>query len=153
MAAEVVRAYKTDSPEETQAIAEALAREAVAGDIFALNGDLGVGKTVFAKGFARGLGIEEPITSPTFTILQEYDTGRLPLYHFDIYRIEDSGEMEETGLSEYLDGAGVCLIEWAERIADILPEGINYITIEKDASASPDRRIINVEKVTEAKQA
>ena len=139
-----IKIFETDAPEDTEHLAMSLAAKASPGDIFALNGDLGVGKTVFAKGFAKGLGIDEPITSPTFTILQEYETGRLPFYHFDVYRIEDPEEMEETGLSEYLDGDGVCLIEWAERISDILPEETNYITIEKDVDISVNRRKVTI---------
>ena len=121
-----------------------MAQRAVPGDVFCLDGDLGVGKTVFTAGFAKGLGIETPICSPTFTILQVYEEGRLPLYHFDVYRIADVDEMEEIGFDEYAFGSGVCLIEWGSRIADILPENTKYITIEKDLSKDLDYRVIQV---------
>ena len=103
-----------------------------------------VGKTVFTKGFARGLGIEEPVSSPTFTILQIYEEGRLPLYHFDVYRIEEPEEMEEVGFDDYIYGDGVCLIEWANRIEDILPEETIYVVIEKDLEKGMDYRKITV---------
>ena len=109
-----------------------------------LIGDLGVGKTVFTKGFAEGLGIEEPVSSPTFTILQIYEEGRLPLYHFDVYRIEEPEEMEEVGFDDYIYGDGVCLIEWANRIEEILPEETIYIVIEKDLEKGMDYRKITV---------
>lgn len=96
--------------------------EAQAGQVYCLNGDLGVGKTVFTQGFAAGLGIQEPVNSPTFTIVQEYDDGRLPLYHFDVYRLGDVDEMDEIGYEDYFYGEGICLIEWSERIREILPE-------------------------------
>ena len=123
-----------------------LAREAKSGEIFLLEGDLGVGKTVFAKGFARGLGVTEPITSPTFTIVQEYEGGRLPLYHFDAYRIEDAEEMYEIGCEGYFFGDGVCLIEWASRIMDVLPKNCCTIRIEKEMEKGFDYRRITIEK-------
>ena len=134
------------SPEETFAVGKRLAEAAAPGDILTLTGDLGVGKTVFVKGFAEGLGIAEPVTSPTFTILCEYKTGRIPLYHFDVYRIEDEDEMYAVGLDEYLSGDGVCLIEWAERIEDLLPREVKKITIEKDLSKDLDYRKITIEE-------
>jgi tRNA threonylcarbamoyladenosine biosynthesis protein TsaE len=103
-----------------------------------------VGKTVFTKGFAEGLGIDEPVSSPTFTILQIYEEGRLPLYHFDVYRIEEPEEMEEVGFDEYVYGDGVCLIEWANRIEEILPADTIYVVIEKDLSKGLDYRKITV---------
>ena len=115
------------------------------GMVIALDGDLGVGKTVFTQGFAAGLGIEEPVNSPTFTIVQVYEGGRLPFYHFDVYRIGDIEEMEEIGYDDYFFGNGVCLIEWAELIADILPEEHISIKIEKDLSQGFDYRRITVE--------
>jgi tRNA threonylcarbamoyladenosine biosynthesis protein TsaE len=136
---------ETDSPEETRAFARSLGEKAEPGQIFTLNGDLGVGKTVFAKGFAEGLGIEEPVCSPTFTIVQEYTSGRLPLYHFDVYRIEDPEEMEEVGLDEYLFGGGVCLIEWADQIRELLPDNVVRVTISKEPDRGFDRRQIRVE--------
>ena len=114
---------ETRSPEETEALGRRLAETASPGDIICLNGELGVGKTVFVKGFSKGLGITEPVVSPTFTILQEYHEGRLPMYHFDVYRIEDPSEMEEVGIDEYFYGDGICLIEWAGLIAEMIPRG------------------------------
>ena len=137
--------YTSACAEDTFSIGAKLAQQAQPGDIYALCGDLGTGKTVFAKGFAEGLGIEEPVSSPTFTILQIYEDGRLPLYHFDVYRIEDPEEMEEVGLDEYLEGGGVCLIEWAERIEDMLPEGVIRITLEKDLQQGLSYRRVTVE--------
>ncbi len=139
-----IKIYETLSPEETLEVGKELGKAAVAGQVYALVGDLGVGKTVFTKGFAEGLGIEEAVNSPTFTILQIYDEGRIPLYHFDVYRIEEPEEMEEIGFDEYIEGDGVCLIEWAGRIADILPENIIVIRIEKDLGKGLDYRKITV---------
>lgn len=115
------------------------------GDIYCLDGDLGVGKTVFTAGLAKGLEIETPICSPTFTILQTYEEGRLPLYHFDVYRIEDVDEMEEIGFDEYAFGHGVCIIEWGKQIEDILPPHTKLITIEKDLDKGFDYRKITIE--------
>ena len=130
--------------EDTLQIAYQMARNAQPGQVYALIGDLGVGKTVFTKGFAEGLGIEEPVSSPTFTILQIYEEGRLPLYHFDVYRIEEPEEMEEIGFDEYIDGDGVCLIEWAGRIEELLPEDVIVVFIEKDLEKGLDYRRITV---------
>lgn len=137
--------YETNSPEETFALGKTLAEKASAGDVFTLNGDLGVGKTVFTQGFGAGLGIKEPINSPTFTILQVYDEGRLLLYHFDVYRIGDPDEMDEIGFEEYVYGDGVTLIEWANLIEDILPKKLTAVTIEKDLSKGLSYRKITVE--------
>ena len=123
---------ETNSPEETYAFGKKLGMEAQAGQVYCLNGDLGVGKTVFTQGFAAGLGIQEPVNSPTFTIVQEYDDGRLPLYHFDVYRLGDVDEMDEIGYEDYFYGEGICLIEWSERIREILPEHPIQITIESE---------------------
>ena len=120
------------SENETRNLGFEMGENAKAGDIYCLKGDLGVGKTVFTKGFAEGLGVKEDITSPTFTIVNEYDSGKLPFYHFDVYRISDSEEMFDIGCDEYFFGNGVCLIEWAELIEDILPENVKWIKIEKD---------------------
>ena len=109
---------ETNNPEATEALGEKLGREARAGQIYCLSGDLGVGKTVFTKGFAKGLGITEHVTSPTFAIVNEYE-GRLPLYHFDVYRISCEEEMEDTGYEEYFYGEGVCLVEWAELVKEL----------------------------------
>ena len=125
--------------------AYSLGSQAQAGDIFLLEGELGVGKTVFAKGFAKGLGIDEPVTSPTFTIIQEYPQGRIPLYHFDVYRIADVEEMYELGYESYFFGDGVCLIEWASLIEEILPENSRKILIEKDLQQGFDYRQITIE--------
>ena len=132
------------SAQDTFEAGRRLAESASAGEIYALLGDLGGGKTVFTKGFAEGLGITEPVCSPTFTILQIYEEGRLPLYHFDVYRIEEPEEMEEVGLDEYLFGEGVCLIEWADRIEDMIPDTARRIVIEKDLSKGLDYRRITV---------
>jgi tRNA threonylcarbamoyladenosine biosynthesis protein TsaE len=120
----------TNSDIETMAAGEAFSKTLKAGDVVALYGDLGAGKTVFVKGIARGLGIEGPVTSPTFTILKEYE-GRAPLYHFDVYRIEDTEEMDEIGFFDYLGGEGVSVIEWAEKVDTLLPEGTIRVVIEK----------------------
>ena len=117
------------------------------GDIILLNGDLGVGKTVFTKGFGKGLGIDEPICSPTFTIIQEYESGRMPFYHFDVYRISDPEEMYEIGFEEYIEGEGVCFIEWANLIEELLPAQYTEIHIDKDLSKGFDYRLITVEEV------
>lgn len=134
------------SEKETFDIGYNMAKEALPGSVYALEGDLGAGKTVFAAGFAKGLGIETPICSPTFTILQVYEEGRLPLYHFDVYRIADPSEMDEIGFDEYAFGDGVCLIEWASRIDDILPANTIYINIDRDLEKGLDHRIIKTER-------
>ena len=121
---------ETRSPEETFQFGMELAKNAVPGQVFTLTGDLGVGKTVFTQGFAEGLGIEEPVSSPTFTIVQVYESGRLPFYHFDVYRIGDVEEMDEVGFDDYVMGEGVSLIEWANLIEEILPEHRTEVTIE-----------------------
>ncbi len=136
----IIDSYSYD---DTFEFGKKLGSSAKKGMVISLDGDLGTGKTVFTKGFAAGLGITEPVSSPTFMILQIYDEGRLPLYHFDVYRVEDSEEMEEIGYQDYFYGDGVTIIEWAQMITDILPEDITKITIEKDFSKGDDyRRII-----------
>ncbi len=120
------------SEEETKKLGYNMGRNAKAGEIYCLKGDLGTGKTVFTKGFAEGLGISDHITSPTFTIVNEYHSGEMPFYHFDVYRIGDSDEMFDIGCDEYFYGGGVCLIEWAELIEDILPDNVKWIEISKD---------------------
>ena len=132
-------------PGDTYSLGQRLGREAKKGDIFCLNGDLGVGKTVFTQGFAAGLGITDPVNSPTFTILQQYDEGRLPLYHFDVYRIGDVSEMDEVGYEDCFYGDGVTLIEWPERIRELLPEHVVTVTIEKNLEKGFDYRKITVE--------
>ena len=138
---------ETWSPKETFAVGERLGKEAKAGEIYTLNGDLGVGKTVFTQGIAKGLGIEEPVNSPTFTIVQIYEEGRIPFYHFDVYRIGDVEEMDEIGYEDYFFGEGLCIIEWAELIIDIIPNNAKKITIEKDLSKGFDYRLITRKEV------
>lgn len=133
------------SEKETFQIAKELAEKAQPGEVYCLSGDLGVGKTIFTKGFAAGLGITEPVSSPTFTIVQIYEEGRLPLYHFDVYRIEDIEEMEEIGYEDCFYGEGVCLVEWAELIKEILPENRKKIKIEKNLEKGFDYRRITIE--------
>ena len=113
--------YRTESPEETFALGRQMGERAEAGQIYTLDGDLGAGKTVFAKGFAEGLGVTEIVNSPTFTILQTYESGRMPLYHFDVYRIGDPEEMDEIGYEDCFYGNGVTLVEWSELIAELIP--------------------------------
>ena len=144
------KVIESHSEEETLEAGKLLGGSASAGEVYALVGDLGVGKTVFTKGFALGMGIREPVNSPTFTILQIYDEGRLPLYHFDVYRIEEPEEMEEIGLDEYIYGDGVCLIEWAGRIEELLPEDLIVVRIEKDLQKGPDYRKITISRLKSA---
>lgn len=141
--------YETYSPEETFALARQLGEQAGPGTVYTLTGDLGVGKTVFAQGLASGLGIEEAINSPTFTIVQVYDEGRLPFYHFDVYRIGDIEEMDEIGYEDYFYGDGVCLVEWAELIKELLPKTRTELLIEKDLQKGFDYRRITLQEVTE----
>ena len=131
------------SEDDTKMLALITAKEAKKGDIFCLDGDLGAGKTVFAKGFAEALGITEPVTSPTFTIVKEYQGGRLPLYHFDVYRIEEPEEMEAIGYEDYFYGDGVCLVEWSTQIEELIPENAIRITIKRDLSRGEDYRTID----------
>ena len=141
---------ETRSPEETFALGEKLGREAKPGQIYTLNGDLGTGKTVFTQGFASGLGITEPVNSPTFTILQVYEEGRMPFYHFDVYRIGDIEEMDEIGYEDYFYGNGVTMIEWANLIEEILPETYREVQIEKDLEKGFDYRTITIREVHRA---
>lgn len=138
---------ETYSPEETFEAGAELAKEAKAGQVYTLIGDLGVGKTVFTQGMAGGLGIEEPVNSPTFTIVQVYEEGRLPFYHFDVYRIGDVEEMDEIGYEDYFYGEGLCLIEWANLIEEILPDTYTQITIEKNLEKGFDYRLITIEEI------
>lgn len=142
-----VYTIETVSEEDTYKLGFELGSKAKKGEVYTLLGDLGVGKTVFAKGFAKGLSIDEPIASPTFTIVLVYEMGRLPLYHFDAYRIGDPSEMDEIGFDDYVYGDGVCLIEWANLIEDILPLHYKEITIEKDLSKGFDFRRITIKEV------
>ena len=133
------------SEKDTYLLGEKIGKEASPGSVFALLGDLGVGKTVFTQGIAEGLEIEEAICSPTFTIVQVYEEGRMPFYHFDVYRIGDIEEMEEIGYDDYFFGEGICLIEWANLIEEILPEKLINVTIEKDLEQGFNYRRITIE--------
>lgn len=140
---------ETNHEKETYDLGFRLGLEAEAGAVYSLVGDLGVGKTVFTKGLAKGLGIKEAISSPTFTIVQVYEEGRLPFYHFDVYRIGDIEEMEEIGYDDYFFGQGICLIEWADLIEEILPENLIRVTIEKDLARGFDYRKITISGLDE----
>ena len=135
---------ETHDPEETFEVGRTIGMNAKPGQIYTLTGDLGVGKTVFTQGVAAGLGITEPVNSPTFTIIQEYKDGRLPFYHFDVYRIGDIEEMDEIGYEDYFYGEGVCLVEWANLIEELMPEQTIWLTIEKDLEKGFDYRKITV---------
>ncbi|MCL2864171.1 MAG: tRNA (adenosine(37)-N6)-threonylcarbamoyltransferase complex ATPase subunit type 1 TsaE [Lachnospiraceae bacterium] len=140
---------ETYSPEETFALGEKLGAKARRSQVFALLGDLGVGKTLFAQGFAKGFGIQDIISSPTFTIIQEYQEGHLPFYHFDVYRIGDVAELEEIGFEEYVYGDGVVLVEWANLILEAMPQVYTEITIIKDVSQGFDYRKIVIQEINE----
>lgn len=135
---------ETHSAQETFALGQRIGLEALPGQVYTLIGDLGVGKTVFTQGVADGLGITEPVNSPTFTIVQIYEEGRMPFYHFDVYRIGDVEEMEEIGYEDCFYGEGLCLIEWANLIEEILPERRSEVTIEKDLEMGFDYRRITI---------
>ena len=135
---------ETKSAKETFELGVQIGKGCVPGEVYTLIGDLGVGKTVFTQGLAQGLGIEEPISSPTFTIVQVYEEGRMPFYHFDVYRIGDIEEMDEIGYEDYIYGTGVCLIEWANLIEEILPKERKEIVIEKDLEKGFDYRKITI---------
>ncbi len=137
--------YETFSAQETAALGRKIAQQAQPGGICALNGGLGVGKTVFTQGIAQGLGIDGPVCSPTFTILQEYEGGRMPFYHFDVYRIADIEEMEEIGYEDYFYGDGFTVVEWANMFEGLLPPACQKVTIEKDLDKGFDYRRITVE--------
>lgn len=137
--------YESKCPQDTFELGRKLGAQARPGQVYCLDGDLGVGKTVFTQGFAQGLGIAGPVNSPTFTIVQQYEDGRLPLYHFDVYRIGDISEMDEIGYEDCFYGDGVSLIEWSSLIEEILPETAVHVTIEKDLEQGFDYRRIRVE--------
>ncbi len=141
-------AYKeyieTNSPEETFEAGRKLGMTAKPGEIYTLSGDLGVGKTVFTQGLAAGLGITEHVNSPTFTIVQVYESGRLPFYHFDVYRIGEVDEMEEIGYEDYFYGNGLCIVEWAERIRELIPAQARHITIAKNLEKGFSYRMIEL---------
>ena len=138
---------ETFSPEETFRLGQKLGEQARPGELYTLTGDLGTGKTVLTQGIARGLGVEEPVCSPTFTIVQIYEEGRMPFYHFDVYRIGDVEEMEEIGYEDYFYGQGLTIIEWAELIREILPKNHKEIRIEKDPEKGFDYRRITISEV------
>ncbi|MCH5263627.1 MAG: tRNA (adenosine(37)-N6)-threonylcarbamoyltransferase complex ATPase subunit type 1 TsaE [Lachnospiraceae bacterium] len=141
-----MKIIETNNAEETFALGRQIGQQAKAGEVYTLVGDLGVGKTVFTQGVAAGLGIEEAVNSPTFTIMQVYEEGRVPFYHFDVYRIGDVEEMDEIGYEDYFYGDGVCLIEWANLIEEILPPAHKQIIIEKDLAKGYDYRKITIEE-------
>ncbi len=147
MSHEKTQIIETFTSKETFAVGERFGRESLPGQVCTLIGDLGVGKTVFTQGVAKGLGISEPVNSPTFTIVQIYEEGRMPFYHFDVYRIGDVEEMEEIGYEDCFFGEGLCLIEWANLIEEILPEHYCRITIEKDLEKGFDYRKITIEQI------
>ncbi len=136
--------WESFSAEDTFNIGKEIAATAKAGEVYCLDGDLGTGKTVFSQGFGAGLGVTEPVSSPTFTILKEYHEGRLPFCHFDVYRIGSDDEMDEIGYYDLIEGDGVCLIEWAKLIEDILPINYKTVTIKKDVDKGFDYRIIEI---------
>ena len=138
--------YETFSAVETHALGKKIGETAKPGDVYTLVGDLGVGKTVFTQGIADGLGITEPVSSPTFTIVQVYEEGRMPFYHFDVYRIGDIEEMDEIGYEDYFYGEGLCMIEWANLIEEILPDKRYDVTIEKDIEKGFDYRKITIKE-------
>ena len=137
---------ESHSPQDTFKLGEEIGKNAKPGTVYALLGDLGVGKTVFIQGVARGLGITEPVNSPTFTIVQVYEEGRLPFYHFDVYRIGDVEEMEEIGYEDYFYGEGVCFVEWANLVEEIMPKETVWVEIKKDLSKGFDFREIQIKE-------
>lgn len=132
------------SPEDTYAVGRRIAERLAPGAVICLAGELGAGKTVFTQGIAKGLGIDEPVCSPTFTLIQEYDGGRLLLYHFDVYRIDGPWDMDELGYEEYFYGKGVCLVEWGNLIEELLPEDTVYVNIDRDTAKGFDYRRITI---------
>lgn len=135
---------ETTGEAQTYQLGFELGQNAKKGEVYGLVGDLGTGKTVFTQGFANGLGIMEPVNSPTFTIVQEYKEGRLPLYHFDVYRISDPEEMEEIGYEDYFYGDGVCLVEWANLIPELFPEDAVLVRIERNLEKNENYRKIRI---------
>ena len=142
------RIWETHTPDETFELGKCLGMKARAGQVYCLDGELGTGKTVFTQGFAQGLGIREPVSSPTFTIVQVYEEGRMPFYHFDVYRIGDVEEMDEIGYEDYFYGQGLTIVEWADLIQEILPGRYREIKIEKDMEKGFDYRKITINEVT-----
>lgn len=146
---EKITTIESFSAEDTLALGREMGKNAKPGDVYTLIGDLGVGKTVFTQGIAEGLEITESICSPTFTIVQVYEEGRMPFYHFDVYRIGDIEEMDEIGYEDYFYGEGLCMIEWANLIPEILPTKRKEILIEKDLEKGFDYRKITIKEVME----
>lgn len=138
---------QSHSAKDTFQLGEKIGKEAKSGQVFCLYGDLGVGKTVFTQGMAKGLEIQDAVSSPTFTIVREYEDGRLPFYHFDVYRIGDIEEMDEIGYEDYIYGDGVCLIEWADLIQEILPDHFTRIEIRKNLEKGFDYRDIEIKEI------
>ncbi len=138
--------FESTSSQMTFDFAKKIGEKLKSGDVLCLDGDLGVGKTVFTKGVAAGLGIKDDVSSPTFTLIQEYYGGRLPLYHFDVYRIDGLWDMDDLGYEEYFYGEGVCLVEWGSMIKELFPENTIYVRIEKDLEKGFDYRKITVSK-------
>ncbi|MBQ9828392.1 MAG: tRNA (adenosine(37)-N6)-threonylcarbamoyltransferase complex ATPase subunit type 1 TsaE [Lachnospiraceae bacterium] len=138
--------YESFSPGDTMELGRKMGSSALPGSVYALIGGLGTGKTAFTAGFAEGMGIKEHVNSPTYTIVQVYDSGEIPLYHFDVYRIEDIDEMEETGFSDYIYGDGVSVIEWADIIGELIPDDAVTVTFERDPLGDPCRRRITVDR-------
>ena len=136
--------FWTQSPEETEALGAALASSLRPGQVVAFRGPLGAGKTAFTRGLARGLGVTGPVTSPTYTIVNEYTGGRMPLFHFDMYRLSSEEDLFDIGWEDYLDRGGLCVVEWSENILDALPEGTLFVRIEKTGEQS--RRITLLKK-------
>ena len=141
-----MQVYESTNREDTYELGVKLGREAVAGEVYAVTGDLGAGKTVLAKGMAKGLGFEGVVNSPTFTVMQEYTGGRLDFYHFDTYRIEEPEEMYELDYEEYFFGKGVCLVEWPEQIEELIPEAAIRIKMEYDRPEDIEHRRISIER-------
>lgn len=138
--------FESTSSQMTFEFAKKIGEKLKSGDVLCLDGDLGVGKTIFTKGVAAGLGIKDDVSSPTFTLIQEYYGGRLPLYHFDVYRIDGPWDMDDLGYEEYFYGEGVCLVEWGSMIKELFPENTIYVRIEKDLEKGFDYRKITVSK-------
>lgn len=142
----ITSTVETYSYMDTYKLGQEMAERAVPGQVICLTGDLGTGKTVFTQGFANGLGVRDYVDSPTFTIVKEYHDGRLPFYHFDVYRIGDASEMDEIGYEEYFYGDGVCIVEWGRLVEELLPEDCVFIDINKDRDRGFDYRVIHIKE-------
>ena len=143
---EQITVIESFSPEETLELGKKMGQQALPGEVYTLVGDLGVGKTVFTQGVAKGLGITEPVNSPTFTIVQIYEEGRLPFYHFDVYRIGDIEEMDEIGYEDYFYGDGISFVEWANLIEELIPDNRIQITINKNLEKGFSYREITIDR-------